>query len=138
MVEAASQYIGHLGWLAATPKGEEKSRAEKLKDTEIANIEPDGDCFWIIDLARNCGLYESNGMGILPVSWSEIDSWMHRTGRDGIWIAETVRHLSQYYVDEYIKSKDPARQSPMSDEISIEVKRSSVKKQFDSLLRKFK
>jgi len=138
MLDGALQYVGHLAWLSATPKKEKVNRAEKLKDSAFTNLEPEVDCIWLVDLARDCGLYQSNGMGIIPTPWSEIKSWMEVTHYHGIWIAESMRLLTEKYVNEYHLSSDPDRLSPMDEDITLSSKRELVNKQFESLVRKHK
>lgn len=135
---AAFQYIGHLGWLDATPDKESKSRAEKMKGSAIVSLEPEEGCVWVVRLAISCGLFQSNGSGIYPISWSEIHNWMIATSQSGIWIAETVKALSSHYVSENYKGRDPNSKSPMDEEIAIEDKRANVTAQFKNLVRKHK
>lgn len=135
---AAFQYIGHLGWLDATPEKEKQSRAESMKGSAIASLEPEEGCAWIVRLAMSCGLFQSNGTGIVQISWGEINSWMQATGQNGIWIAETIRAMSACYVNEYYAGREAGRPSPMDDEIAIEDKRAKVSAQFNNFLRKHK
>lgn len=77
-----------------------------------------------------CGLSTSNGFGVIPISWAEIHAWAQSTGQSSWWIAQTVKLLSDRYVREYHAANDPARLSPMQEQMDQQDKRDAVSAQF--------
>ena len=129
----------HQAWLDATPEdkstkaGKAKSRREQMEGSAFAEIEPEGECRWLVSAAIDCGLTQSNGMGLGPVSWAEIQAWAAVTGEDDMWVLHAVRQLSIAYVGEHYAAKDGARPSPMADYIDPALIRAGVSSQLKRL-----
>jgi hypothetical protein len=97
------------------------------KGTDIVNVEPDDTCAWLVEDVCRCGLFVSNGMGISPVPWSEVESWARSCGVKDMWVKQAVRSLSECYVDQTHKAKDPACPAPIT--LDIETQRKTVASQ---------
>ena len=118
MTEDATDYVRQLAWLAATPKGQDKSRREAYGDEAVQ--EPPGHARWLVEAAAECGLVASNGLGATAVSWQEIHSWAAATGQRGAWLRLVIRNLSAAYVKELRAAEDPARPAPMAQKDVVE------------------
>jgi hypothetical protein len=77
-----------------------------------------------------CGL----SAGLTVISWQEINSWQQATQKKGIWLAKTIKHLSESYIDEYRLANNVTKQSPLHAD--SEEQRQAVAKQFNQLFRK--
>jgi hypothetical protein len=107
-----------------------------MKGSALADAEPEPEARWIITAATECGLSSIAGMGgVVPVSWSEIRSWQDATGQQGWWLATTIRILSEQYVGEYHAATDPARMSPLQEQMDEQDKRVAVSQQFKAFVR---
>lgn len=104
-----------------------------MAGSAFAEIEPEGECRWLVTAAMDCGLTQSNGMGLAPVPWSEIQAWAAVTGEDDMWVLQAVRQLSLAYVGEHHAAKDGARPSPMADYIDPDLIRAGVSSQLKRL-----
>lgn len=110
----------HLGWLHATPKGSEKSRLATFKGMredhpmlEMPDLESDHAAGYLIGLLFEAGLMSSNGMGPVPISWSEICAWLEATELDvSVWDKLTVKALSEEYVSSLLQSTGPETPAP--------------------------
>lgn len=64
---------------------------------------------WLIEI----GLTEAAGMGVVPISWREIDAWANRTRIDlPPWEARLIRQLSSAYVAESKAAESESRPPP--------------------------
>ena len=88
-----------------------------------------------MNIALECGLYRTNGMGIQSIGWSDINSYFHMTGRHWPWLASTVKMLSSAYVSEFNDAKDPSRPSPYQDRLDIDLNRDNVKQQLKNFIK---
>ena len=104
-----------------------------MAGSAFAEIEPEGECRWLVTAAMECGLTQSSSMGISPVPWSEIQAWAEVTGEDDMWVLQAIRQLSLAYVSEHYAAKDGARPSPMADYIDPDLIRAGVSSQLQRL-----
>ena len=104
-----------------------------MAGSAFAEIEPEGECRWLVSAAMECGLTTSNGMGLAPVPWSEIQAWASIAGEDDPWVLQAVRQLSLAYCSEHHAAKDGARPSPMADYIDPDLIRAGVSSQLKRL-----
>ena len=83
---------------------------------------PDDDIEELIEMARQCGLASSSGMGLSPITWQEVRAWQEATQNFSIWIAETLVEISREYVSWYSKYDDTEDLygCPMSKKLSLE------------------
>lgn len=103
-----------MAWLAATPKPDPRSRRGKKQDdapklTRMEMLKRDGGAPQmppntmphITDRLIEIGLTESNGMGLTPLSWREIEAWqVNVCFRLAPWEARLIRQLSVEYLAE--------------------------------------
>ena len=67
------------------------------------------------------GLYSSNGMGMTPLSWVDIQAWSQLTGSQLTPSeARLMRKLSFIYVSQYNASKDIKCEAPYPDQDYVE------------------
>lgn len=108
------------------------TRRKFLADSSALEFVPTYDSKGIVELCAECGFYEANGMGIIPISWTEIKAWMDlRLGEIDMWLAGVIREMSETYISQYYESNNqPVGVSPFHDMVDIEEKRKTVANQF--------
>lgn len=74
-------------------------------------------------------------MGLQPMAWADVNSYMQATKRDWTWLASTLRQLSLSYINEYHAAKDPARPSPYQERLDVELNRDNVKQQLKNFIK---
>lgn len=75
---------------------------------------PDG-AEYLVSLFHSAGTATQTGMGLVPLSWQEIEAWVRCTGIEEMvtpWELETVRRMSEAYASEYSQAYDPKRKQP--------------------------
>lgn len=92
--------------MQATPEGEKQSRAKEFKGTALTDVSPAEHSLGLLGLAQSCGLSSSNGMGITPTPWSEIDAWA-QSHPCSIFERNALRKISESYVSGYQNGSDP-------------------------------
>lgn len=110
----------HLAWLHATPEGSKKSRLASFREEdaehpllELPDLNYEHAASYVIGLLHEAGLMSSNGMGPVPLSWVEIESWVRCTDRElPLWEKLAVKTLSEEYVSELVQAKDKTRPAP--------------------------
>lgn len=75
-------------------------------------------------------------MGLVPVSWQEIQAWAGLTGEADPWTCQTLRHLSRAYVDEYYASRAPTRPAPLAHALDPEQVNASVSHQLRQMMQR--
>lgn len=104
-------YVRALAWLNAVPKpaegtararhgrGEKITRMEAMERRKIVPRMPPNTMPHIVARLVEIGVSEAAGMGVVPLSWREIDAWCARTGIDlSPWEARLIRALSAEHV----------------------------------------
>lgn len=111
-------------------------------EDSILLIMPDiGDAHYLVPLLFEAGTVEQNGMGISPLSWQEIDSWLSTTGLNvTTWELLTLKQMSEAYAAEFSQANKPDRPAPYShivapDEIDREAVAKKIKGVFSALKR---
>lgn len=62
---------------------------------------------YLISMLSEIGVANMRGGHLSQLDWQDIESWINVTGLDiSIWEAETMRHLSGVYVNQYYASND--------------------------------
>lgn len=117
----------------ATPDGAKQNRRKLYAGSALADMGPDDFCTWLVQLAFECGLSHSSGMGLSSMPWSEIISWQKATCNNSLWMGITIRSLSVAYVSEVTAAKEVSRGSPLADRVDKEEQRKAVSNQ----LKKF-
>lgn len=148
--------------MAATPEGDKISRLERMKtpvmpedtDDEDAPLEapqeaqeipfpelPEG-ADYLVSLFHSAGIATQTGMGLVPLSWQEIESWVACCGLDESvtpWELGVVRKMSEAYASEYTQASAPRRPQPYSPEVDPdEIDRDAVMAKAISVLAAFK
>lgn len=121
-----------MAWLNATPKPDERSkrgkiaaaasrisRADQFKRDGISLKMPPNPAPHIVDRLVQIGLTESNGMGVSPLSWREINEWQRASCVElAPWEARLIRALSTSYIAEGRRAEAEACPPPWRAEIS--------------------
>lgn len=80
---------------------------------EMPDVDTEYSASYLIGLLQEAGLMSSNGMGPVPISWQEINSWLAATNLElSTWEIITVKELSEAYVAERVMSDEPNRAAP--------------------------
>lgn len=83
------------------PEKAEESRIEQFERAGRDIIWPDLSCPYLFDLLLNMGAYTNLGMGHVPLSWQEIDSWQKQNGIElKPWELSIIRRSSAAYVQQ--------------------------------------
>lgn len=137
----------HLAWLHATPEGSKKSRLTYFTEKEEKDGESSpflqfpelDDAAYLVPMLREAGLMSSSGMGVVPLSWQEIESWLRCTELQvTIWEKLTIREMSEAYVAEFNKASTKDAAAPYVHIEPDQIDRVSVSAKVGSLLRGFK
>lgn len=121
-----------LAWLHATPKPPanappsiaslevyKHSRFKLLKKKGSEPAMPPNSAPCIIDWLTEMGITESDGMGLSPLSWREIDAWCTRTAIDlPPWAARLIKKLSVVYLSEGRRAEDETCPPPWRGEVT--------------------
>ena len=123
-------------------RGFQKSRLVSFTETD-----PDSSFLQLPDLDgaeylvahfREAGLMSSQGMGVIPLSWQEIESWLRVTELQlSVWEKLTIREMSEAYVGEFNKASAKDAAAPYLP-IVEQVDRAAVSDKVGSVLRGFK
>lgn len=132
----------HLAWLNAVPKPDERSRRAKRDQSKlVSRIEtmrragvtppmPPNRAPHIIARLMEIGINEAAGMGVVPISWREMDAWCSRTGVDlDPWEARLIRRLSAAYVAEGRAAESEAAPPPWRAPVT----KREIETEFDQL-----
>jgi hypothetical protein len=138
--------VRHLAYLHAVPEGSKKSRLgaflESSEGGESSFIKfPDIDgAEYLIALFHEAGPMIPTGMGPVPLTWQEIDSWLRCTNLSlSNWEKITIKELSEAYVSELNKATAKDASSPFVPPIEPdEIDRTAVSDKIGSILRGFK
>lgn len=133
-----------LAWLHAVPEGSKKSRLTQLKESDGESVflqfpELDG-AEYMVTLFQEAGLMSSNGMGAVPLSWQEIESWLDVTElRLTVWEKLTIREMSDAYVAALHQSTGKHDPAPYVPAVTPEeIDRKAVSSKVGNVLRGFK
>lgn len=94
----------------------------------------------MVTLLQEAGTMQSNGMGAVPLTWQEIESWLNTTERDlSIWEKLTIREMSEVYVSEFITASAKDAAAPYVPPVEPEgIDRKAVSDKILGVLRGFK
>lgn len=71
---------------------------------------------YLVAFLYEAGLYGSNGMGAVALSWAEISKWKECTGTELTpWECSMIKTMSEAYVGEYNQASSKARLAPYSE-----------------------
>lgn len=134
----------HLAWLHAAPEGSKKSRLTVFKeqggDSSFLQLPEIDGAEYMVSLLHEAGLMSGTGMGIIPLTWQEIEAWLRTTElRLSIWEKLTIKEMSEAYVSEFNKASTKDATAPYVAPVDIEqVDRTAVSNKLLSVLRGFK
>lgn len=132
-----------MAWLHAVPTGSKKSRLTSFKELDADSPFlkfPDIDgAEYLIALLQEAGLMQTNGMGVTPLSWQEIESWLRATELNlSVWEKLVIREMSEAYVSELNSASAREAVSPYVASAPEEIDRPAVANKLLSVLRGFK
>lgn len=111
----------------------------------MPDIESEFGAGYIVGLLHEAGLMSSNGMGPVPLSWVDIESWTRCSEYDlPLWVKLKVKSLSEDYVHELLEAKDMNRPAPyehvqvIEDEVDLVVQRDKVQNKLLDFVSRFK
>lgn len=127
------------------PEGSKKSRLTALKEssgddsTFLQFPELDG-ADYMIGLFQEAGLTMPNGMGVTPLTWQEIESWLRVTELHlSVWEKLTIREMSEAYTAELLKASDKTATAPYVPVVEeTQIDRAAVASKLRNVLRGFK
>lgn len=98
---------------------------------------PNADIF-LVEAFNMSGVYESNGMGITPLTWSSIDGFCNRSTYDlEGWQAEIIIDMSRIYCSWINKGKVDICSSPWKHESEVdEIDQDRLMREAKALFRK--
>ena len=75
---------------------------------------PDHPCEFLVSVFVSSGMAQSNGMGLSPLTWTEIDA-LNRTMRYDLrpWECQVIRQMSQAYCSWIKKGESPNCDPPV-------------------------
>jgi hypothetical protein len=134
--------VRHLAWLNATPDGSKKSRLKSFKeqdeDHNLLNLPEIVGASHLLSYLMEVGVAMSSGMGLMPLSWQEIDSWLRVTELPlTTWEKIVLRELSETYVNEYSQASEKDRPAPYVHRVD-EIDRAAVSDKLKSVFRSLK
>ena len=117
----------------------DKREFSRLEDMEIDGSEiiyPDIENNYLVKmLYEELGACTSNGSGLAPLSWNEIESWQRLTGNHlEAFESEIIKKASEAYVSQTIFSKDPACLPPVKEIVQSD--KETVSSKVQNMLRK--
>lgn len=132
-----------LAWLHAVPEGSKKSRLTAFTESDGESVfltfpELDG-AGYLVALFQEAGLCMSNGMGAVPLTWQEIESWLRTTElRLTVWEKMSIREMSEAYVAELGKSTNKYCAAPFVQPVPDTLDRAAISDKTANILRGFK
>jgi hypothetical protein len=134
----------HLGWLHATPEGSKVSRLKSYKaldeNSSFLKLPKIEGAEYLVSLLHEAGLCSATGMGIFPLPWQEIESWLEVTGLElSTWEKLMIKEMSEAYVGEYNQASAKDRPAPytyVEETIDREAVANKLKSVFRSMKRK--
>ena len=100
------------------PEKAKESRQKSLKaaneDSLLLQLPELGEAEYMIPLLYEAGLVEQNGMGIVGLSWKELNSWQECTQvKLHTWEVTTLKQMSDAYASEFSQASKPDHPAPM-------------------------
>jgi hypothetical protein len=106
-------FVRHLAWLHATPEHKDQSKPRKARIDEYTkghgyNNFPKCEADYLLDHLMRAGICSSGINGAASLTWSELDSYVRRSGADlDDWDCEAMIELSRAYISTLSAAKDP-------------------------------
>lgn len=142
-----------MAWFGAKPKHAdrpgsvsnrikiaEKTRGQEIVDRGGTPLMPDvGDAAYLVGYWQQIGLVQHGGMGMAPLSASEVAAWCSQAAIDlQPWEFLAVREMSRHYVVQLTESEKPECPPPYGDPAKVfdrDVVSRKVQAAFQQLIR---
>jgi hypothetical protein len=97
---------------------------------------------YLVSFFYSAGSAMQTGMGLVPLTWQEIDAWARRCGYNhslSPFEAETIRKMSEAYAVQYAKASQRICPQPFSPRVDLdELDREAVSRKVANVLGMFK
>lgn len=130
-------YVRHLAWLQSKPDKSDKTRVRKLLDeggtSSFLRLPDVGYAEYLLAAWHDSGRMLETVMGQLPISWSEIQSWISVTKAS--YTNEEIRlirEMSRIFVESLYEFKDPKSPPPFS---TVRLTQTEASDKIGSILR---
>jgi hypothetical protein len=120
---------------------ENPDAAEPTEPQEIPYPEIPAGAEYLVALFHSAGVATQTGMGLIPLSWQEIEAFVKCTQASVTpWELRVIRKMSEAYCAEYARASDRLRKAPYQAviEIPTEEVREAVAAKVMSVLATFK
>lgn len=105
--------------MAEAAKAATLSRMADLKAKKIPVQMPPSPAYHLVEYFIEMGMSEAAGMGMVPLSWREINAWCDRTRVDlAPWEARLIRRLSTEYLAESRRAESENCPPPWRAEVT--------------------
>lgn len=95
-------------WVNAVPEKQEESRLDVFIEQGEDVIWPEVSAMYLVHYLMEIGPCSSNGMGLIPVSWQEIQAWQEQQGLSlNAWELKIIRMASGAYANQANISSKP-------------------------------
>ena len=94
-----------------------------------------------MSLFHSAGTATQTGMGLVPLSWQEIESWVVCNGLEESvtpWELSVVRKMSEAYASEYAQASSPSRPMPYRGVVEEDIDRDAIAAKVKNVLAAFK
>lgn len=137
-----------MAWLHATPEGSKKSRLKSFKDLDenssflkLPDIEG---AEYMVSLLSEVGFVMGTGMGVVPITWTELTNWLNATGLNlSVWEKLTLKEMSEVYASELSQATAKDHPAPYvyaaeAAPEDVEVQRQQVASKLKNVFASFK
>lgn len=115
------------------PEKQEESRLEMLIEQGAEILWPEVTAKYLIQYLMDIGPCNNNGMGLIPVSWQEIQAWQQQNGVTlNAWELKIIKMASSAYANQANISDKP--DCPPPDRV-VEKDPLKLKKHIKDILR---
>jgi hypothetical protein len=105
--------------MAEAAKAPALSRMAEMKAKKIPVQMPPSPAYHLVEHFIEMGMSEAAGMGMVPLSWREINAWCDRTRVDlAPWEARLIRKLSTEYLAESRRAESENCPPPWRAEVT--------------------
>jgi hypothetical protein len=113
------------------PEGSKSSRLKSFsaldEDSNFLKLPKVDGAEYLVSLLYEAGLCGSVGMGVVPLTWNEIESWHRFTSLDlSIWERLLIKSLSEEYASELSRASAKDHPAPYIHVDEIEINRQAV------------
>jgi hypothetical protein len=99
----------------------------------VAILYPEVRAFYLVDFFRSLGSCLQTGMGLVPLTWQEIESWQRQNGIElKVWEVKALKIASAAHVSQVSLSTDPNCPPPNK---AVDIKPEQLDKKIKSILR---